>query len=96
MRGRAAIEIGRMRPEQRHIRGLFAGGTLCYQAQAVFLRSGLLVYSNAPLHGMPELPDPEESRESSFVDLGAEIFVEGRPHPMIDASLRRLGSAAAD
>lgn len=89
MRERAAIEIGKMRPEQRHIRGLFAGGTLCYQAQSVFLRAGLLVHSNEPLRGMPELPDPDESRESSFVDMGAEIFVQGRPHPMIDASLRR-------
>ncbi len=89
MRERAAIEIGKMRPEQRHLRGLFAGGTLCYQAQAVFLRSGLLVHSNEPLRGMPELPDPDESRESSFVDMGAETFVQGRPHPMIDASLRR-------
>jgi len=89
MRERAAVEIGKMRPEQRHLRGLFAGGTLCYQAQAVFLRSGLLVHSNEPLRGMPELPNPDESRESSFVDMGAEIFVQGRPHPMIDASLRR-------
>jgi hypothetical protein len=30
------------------------------------------------------------SRENSFVDMGAELFVEGRPHPMIDASLRNL------
>jgi FdrA protein len=29
-----------------------------------------------------------ESRGHSLVDMGAEIFVEGRPHPMIDASLR--------
>jgi succinyl-CoA synthetase alpha subunit len=89
VRERAVAEIGKMRPEQRHVRGLFAGGTFCYQAQAMFLRSGLLVHSNEPLHGMPELPDPHESRESSFVDMGAEIFVQGRPHPMIDASLRR-------
>ncbi len=89
MRERAATEIAKMRPEQRHVRGLFAGGTLCYQAQAIFLRSNLLVYSNEPLPGLPELLDPDESRESSFVDMGAEIFVEGRPHPMIDPSLRR-------
>jgi FdrA protein len=89
MREGAAIEIGKMRPEQHYLRGLFAGGTFCYQAQAMFLRSGLLVHSNEPLPGMPKLPDPHESRESSFVDMGAEIFVQGRPHPMIDASLRR-------
>ena len=88
LRARALIQIGQMRPEQRHVRGLFAGGTLCYQAQAIFLRSGLVVRSNSPLPGMLELADPRSSRESSFVDLGTEFFVEGRPHPMIDASLR--------
>jgi len=77
-----------MRPGQRFVRGLFAGGTLCYQSQAVFRGAGLLVHSNSPLPGMPELSDPWRSRENSFVDMGAEVFVEGRPHPMIDASLR--------
>jgi FdrA protein len=86
----ALARIGDMRPEQRHIRGLFAGGTLCYQSQAIFQKAGLVVHSNAPLPGMPSLPDPLTSRDSSFVDMGAELFVEGRPHPMIDASLRKL------
>ena len=86
----ALARIADMRPEQRHIRGLFAGGTLCYQSQAIFQQAGLVVHSNAPLPGMPSLPDPLASREHSFVDMGAELFVEGRPHPMIDASLRKL------
>jgi len=89
MRERAASEIERMHPRQRYVRGLFAGGTLCYQAQAIFRRSGLTVYSNSPLHGMRELPDPRVSQNSAFVDLGAETFVQGRPHPMIDATERR-------
>jgi succinyl-CoA synthetase alpha subunit len=88
LREMASTYTGKMRPEQRHIRGLFAGGTLCYQSQAIFLASGLVVHSNSPLPGMLELPDPWRSRESSFIDMGAEIFVEGRPHPMIDATLR--------
>jgi FdrA protein len=86
----AQARIADMRPEQRHIRGLFAGGTLCYQAQAILQKAGLVVHSNAPLPGMLNLADPMTSRENSFVDMGAECFVEGRPHPMIDASLRRL------
>jgi FdrA protein len=88
LRERASTRIGKMRSEQRYIRGLFAGGTLCFQAQAIFLRSGLVVHSNSPLPGMLDLPDPRKSRDSSFVDMGAEIFVEGRPHPMMDSSLR--------
>ena len=78
-----------MGPGQRHIRGLFAGGSFCYQAQAIFRDGGLVVSSNAPLTGMRELADPRVSSADSLVDMGAEIFVEGRPHPMIDASLRR-------
>ena len=82
-------ELARMRPEQRYVRGLFAGGTLCYQSQAIFRRSGLLVHSNSPLHGMRQLADDDPSREDTLVDMGAERFVQGRPHPMIDATLRR-------
>lgn len=88
LRERAAAEVASLRPEQRYIRGLFAGGTLCYQSQAIFRDAGLLVHSNAPLAGMLELPDPWTSRDDSFVDLGAEEFVDGRPHPMIDATQR--------
>ena len=85
----AAAEVAKMRPGQRYVRGLFAGGTFCYQSQAIFGIGGLVVHSNAPMAGMKELPDPRVSRESSFVDMGAELFVQGRPHPMIDATLRR-------
>jgi succinyl-CoA synthetase alpha subunit len=85
----AAAEVTKMRPSQRYVRGLFAGGTFCYQSQAIFRHAGLVVHSNSPLHGMEELADPRTSVESSFVDMGAEVFVEGRPHPMIDATLRR-------
>ena len=85
----AALQVSRMRQGQRYVRGLFAGGTFCYQAQGIFRDAGLLVHSNSPVPGMRELEDPRTSRESSLVDMGAEIFVEGRSHPMIDASYRR-------
>lgn len=85
----AAAQAGKMRAGQRWVRGLFAGGTFCYQSQALFQKAGLLAWSNSPLSGMRELADPRHSREHSLVDMGAEVFVEGRPHPMIDATLRR-------
>jgi hypothetical protein len=71
---------------------------LCYQAQSIFRRAGLTVHSNAPLHGMPELANPRVSRDNSLVDMGAETFVRGRPHPMIDATERknRLGQEGGD
>lgn len=78
-----------MAPEQKYIRGIFAGGTFCYQAQQVMREAGLVVYSNAPLDGMLSLADPLRSEAHTLVDMGAEMFTEGRPHPMIDATLRR-------
>ncbi len=75
-------------PSQKFIRGLFAGGTFCYQTQQIFREQALEVYSNAPLPGNPELPDPLLSRRHTLVDMGADEFTSGRPHPMIDSRLR--------
>ncbi len=79
----------RLRPSQKYIRGVFAGGTFCYQAQQVLQTWGIHAYSNSPLHGNLALTDPRRSTEHTLVDLGAEFFTDGRAHPMIDASLRR-------
>jgi FdrA protein len=84
---------------QRYLRGLFSGGTLCYEAQVIWmdaLRSP--VYSNAPLPGGHALVDSTKSWEHTAVDLGEEEFTVGRPHPMIDNDLRirRLMQEARD
>ena len=84
-----AHERAGMTPEQKYIRGIFAGGTFCYQAQQVMRDAGLVVYSGAPLDGMLRLTDPNRSISHTLVDMGAETFTHGRPHPMIDATLRR-------
>jgi succinyl-CoA synthetase alpha subunit len=77
------------RPEQRYLRGLFAGGTLCYQSQQILRDEGIPVYSNSPLDKRYRLEKPDISREHSLVDLGDDFFTRGRPHPMIDAGERR-------
>lgn len=84
---------------QRYLRGLFSGGTLCYEAQVIWRE--LLdepVNSNAPLSAADRLPDSSRSRRHTALDLGEEEFTVGRPHPMIDNSLRlrRLLQEAAD
>jgi FdrA protein len=84
-----ASEQSAMTQEQKYIRGIFAGGTFCFQAQQVMQDAGLVVYSNAPLDGMLRLTDPNRSVSHTLVDMGAEMFTHGRPHPMIDATLRR-------
>ncbi len=84
---------------QRYLRGLFSGGTLCYEAQVVWkdmLHSP--IHSNAPLPGEPILDDSMQSRGHTAVDLGEEEFTSGRLHPMIDQGLRirRLLQEARD
>jgi FdrA protein len=76
-------------PQQEYLRGLFAGGTFCYQTQHVLREAGIAAYSNAPLDPGHALADPDQSREHTVVDMGDEYYTLGRPHPMIDATLRR-------
>jgi FdrA protein len=86
-------------PDQRYLRGLFSGGTLCYEAQVIWkdVLDGP-VYSNAPLPDGIALPDSTKSHQHTAVDLGEEEFTVGRPHPMIDNDLRirRLLQEARD
>ena len=46
------------------------------------------VYSNAPAGKTKQLKDSLKSRKNTVVDLGEDEFTVGRPHPMIDFSLR--------
>jgi succinyl-CoA synthetase alpha subunit len=66
-------------PEQRFIRGLFCGGTVCDEVSHVIRRVH-------PATG------------HTLVDLGSDEFTQGRPHPMIDPTLRnnRIVAAAQD
>ncbi|TRZ91150.1 acyl-CoA synthetase FdrA [bacterium] len=78
-----------MNPLQKYVRGLFAGGTFCYQAQQVFMEAGLAAFSNTPIAGNHKLADTLKSKENSLIDMGADEFTVGRPHPMMDSRLRR-------
>jgi FdrA protein len=79
---------------QRFIRGLYSGGTFCYEATALLGNA----WSNTPIDAARKLADPWKSKEHSLVDLGDDVFTRGRPHPMIDHRLRneRLLEEAAD
>lgn len=82
----------------RYLRGLFAGGTLAYEAQQA-LRSTLApMFSNAPILEVQPLAEPSTSRAHTILDLGADELTVGRLHPMIDQDLRlrRLEREAAD
>lgn len=73
--------------DRHYVRGLFAGGTFCYEAQMIFLDAGVEARSNAPL--LPHLSlDSSERRGHTLIDMGSEDYTLGRPHPMIDARAR--------
>jgi FdrA protein len=84
----AAVEAraAKMAPSQTAVRGLFTGGTFCYEAQLAFLGRGLACSSNAPAHGAAK--DDGKRGGHVFLDLGDDDYTRGRPHPMIDPSER--------
>jgi FdrA protein len=86
----------RLAPERRLIRGLFSGGTLCYESLVILGRTVGEVHSNTPINKAWGLPAPADSHQC--LDLGEEEYTRGRPHPMIDpeARVEALGEHAAD
>jgi len=89
-------DLAASRGPRRLLRGLYAGGTFAYEA-------GLLL---APRLGEPsdEASPPTGDRDAVLpdahlvLDLGADRFTVGRPHPMIDPAVRldMLRAAGAD
>jgi FdrA protein len=84
---------------QRYLRGLFSGGTLCYESEVIWEElMSEPVLSNAPLDKAKTMKDSTRSEGHCTIDLGEEEFTVGRPHPMIDNDLRirRIYQEAAD
>ncbi|HSD41524.1 MAG TPA: acyl-CoA synthetase FdrA [Burkholderiales bacterium] len=72
----AASRVGalpRLAKSQRYVRGLFSGGTFCYEAELI-LRDAL--------------GDSFRAGGHTLTDLGDDVYTRGRPHPMIDHRLR--------
>ena len=84
----AIKEATRLKPEQVYLRGLFSGGTLCYEAMLILQHHIGEVYSNIPLNKKYRLTDLSQSRENTLIDLGDDAFTQGRAHPMIDPVFR--------
>jgi FdrA protein len=92
------VEALRLAPRQRYVRGLYSGGTFCYEALLLLGEALGPVHSNTPLDPAQALADVWRSIAHTAIDLGDDAFTRGRPHPMIDQSLRneRLLREAAD
>ncbi|MGY4711751.1 acyl-CoA synthetase FdrA [Mycolicibacterium sp. CBM1] len=97
---RSALDdlAGAMATTQRYVRGIFSGGTFCYEAQLVHRAAGISAYSNTPVAGNTALSDIRTSVDNTIVDMGDDDFTQGRPHPMIDPSQKnaRIRAEVAD
>src|SRR2546425_4514852 len=93
-----AQEAGRLAPTQKFMRGLYSGGTLCYEALILLQRYVGPVYSNTPLDPDYALESATRSRAHTVIDMGSDEFTVGRLHPMLDPELRhrRLLRAAGE
>jgi len=89
--GRPPRVTGAAAGPRRWLRGLFSGGTLGYEAQLVLAARGVPVASNAPIPGGTAWRaggDGPSVAGHLVIDLGADEFTLGRPHPMIDPTVR--------
>jgi FdrA protein len=80
----ARQEAARLAPGQHHVRGLYSGGTLCQEAA--------LILTKSPAAGRQP---PSAESGHTMIDLGADEYTVGRPHPMIDFRLRNEQILAA-
>jgi succinyl-CoA synthetase alpha subunit len=92
------FELPKLRRGQKYVRGLYSGGTFCYEASLLLGEALSPVYSNTPVGKAAPLSDVWKSEGHALVDLGDDLFTRGRPHPMIDQRLRndRIAGEAAD
>ncbi|HVE96204.1 MAG TPA: protein FdrA, partial [Pseudonocardiaceae bacterium] len=86
LRERVAEAIAELAKQRRLVRGLFSGGTLCYESLVILSEHLGPVYSNTPLSKDFGMPAPAGSH--TCLDLGEEEYTKGRPHPMIDPEAR--------
>ncbi len=70
-------------PEQQKIKAYYSGGTLAYEA-AMLVKAGLnLEQEDAHQEGYILKAAGHE-----IIDLGDDIYTQGKPHPMIDPTKR--------
>jgi len=73
---------------QQDIRGLFCGGTLTAESLSIIRSTGEHVRSNIAKKAAEKLNDITQSIGHTLLDMGDDEFTKGKPHPMIEPSLR--------
>jgi len=75
-------------PAAGRLVGLFCGGTLCQEAWSLMSQAGVDVVSNVAADPDKKIHPEAQVAGSVLWDLGDDVFTVGRPHPMIEPSLR--------
>lgn len=75
-------------PSQKYLRGLYTGGTLADETMKLLDKEGWGIWSNVPLKPEWAMENVWEAKEHTVLDLGDDQFTVGRPHPMIDPTIR--------
>lgn len=75
-----------LNPKQKYLRALYCGGTLCAETLSEANKQLESVYSN--LSKAKKLRNPEISEKNTIIDMGDDYFTNGKPHPMIEPSIR--------
>ena len=85
-----SIETSPLSSQRCYLRGLFSGGTLCAETQVILKQAGLEFVSNVAIPGVKKLTEGDQgfTPEHSLIDLGADEYTVGRPHPMIEPGVR--------
>lgn len=73
---------------QKDIRGLFCGGTVCDEVFHAVRKSRSNTFSNIAKDPAAKLAVHEPEHDNCLIDLGSDEYTQGRPHPMIDPTLR--------
>lgn len=88
----------RLAPRTGRVAGYYCGGTLAQEAWNVLHRAGLVVRSNVAADPALKIEPGAAGTEHIIWDLGDDAFTVGKPHPMIEPSLRdnEVARAAED
>lgn len=92
------LTLSRHAGQPPYLAALFSGGTLCEEALHLWGEQLGPVYSNIPLNPAWRWNEVAPEQGHYALDLGADEYTRGRPHPMIDpeARLKYLRQAASD
>ena len=85
----AKLAIEGMSEEQKYVRGAFNGGTYADEVMRVMQDKIGGINSNCPVSPELMLKDSYVSVGNTVIDYGEEEFTLGRPHPVIDPTVRQ-------